>query len=153
MAGRGSAKVRRSRSVAVVSKMRKRTWQLNYRRTSKESYVSIPKELRGELPEPCSQPFCEQPRDTSVCARRDSTLWRKKTSLTRTAIQPLFRLLWIIPVRGCWRITPSTEMPAKGLVESDTDGCTSRQNFFAICLAIVRFDCLSVEDVRRLGQC
>jgi hypothetical protein len=30
----------------------KKTWQLNYKRISKESCVSIPREVRGELPEP-----------------------------------------------------------------------------------------------------
>jgi hypothetical protein len=49
---KGSVKACRSRSVAVVSKMRKRTWQLNYKCISKESCVSIPREVRGELPEP-----------------------------------------------------------------------------------------------------
>ena len=52
MAGRGSVKVCRSRSGAVVSTMPKKTWQVNYKRISKESCVSIPREVRGELPEP-----------------------------------------------------------------------------------------------------
>ena len=43
MAGRDAAKVRRSRSMAVASKMPRRTWQLNYRRTSKEFCALHPK--------------------------------------------------------------------------------------------------------------
>src|ERR1019366_265777 len=57
MAGRGSVKVCRSRSVAIVSKMPKRTWQLNYKSISKESCVSILGEVRGELPDPGTQHF------------------------------------------------------------------------------------------------
>jgi hypothetical protein len=51
MAGRGYVKVCRSRSVAVVSKMPKRTWQVNYRCISKESCGTVLREVRGELPE------------------------------------------------------------------------------------------------------
>jgi hypothetical protein len=51
MAGKGNVKVCRSRSVAVVSKMPKRTWQVNYGCISKESCVSILREVRGESPE------------------------------------------------------------------------------------------------------
>src|ERR1017187_5459760 len=50
--GRGSLKACRSRFVAVVSKMPKRTWQLNYKCISKESCVSILRGARGKLPEP-----------------------------------------------------------------------------------------------------
>src|ERR1022692_224693 len=52
MAGRGSVKVLRSRFVAAVSKTPRRTWQLNYKRRSNESCVSILGEVRGELREP-----------------------------------------------------------------------------------------------------
>ena len=45
----GSVKVRRPRSVAAVSKMPKRTWQLNYKRRSKEYCVSILREVRAWL--------------------------------------------------------------------------------------------------------
>jgi hypothetical protein len=38
-------------TVAVVSKMRKRTWQLNYKPRSKKSCVTILRKVLGELPE------------------------------------------------------------------------------------------------------
>jgi hypothetical protein len=47
--GRGSVKACRSQSRAVVSKMPRTTWQLNYKCISKESCASILREERGEL--------------------------------------------------------------------------------------------------------
>jgi hypothetical protein len=49
--GRASVKACPSRSMAVVSKMPKRTSQRNYKCSSKQSCVSILREERGELPE------------------------------------------------------------------------------------------------------
>jgi len=57
--------------------MPKRIWQLNYKRISKESCVSILREVRGELPEPGGQHFWDflQPRNvTSVAAAKKSTV-------------------------------------------------------------------------------
>src|SRR5690242_18031769 len=51
MAGKGYVRVYRSLSVAVASKMPKRTWQKNYRCISKESSESILRELRVGLRE------------------------------------------------------------------------------------------------------
>src|ERR1700730_16577072 len=59
--GRGSVRAFRSLSRAVVSKMPKRTWQLNYKRISKNSCVSILRKARGELPEPARNIFWERP--------------------------------------------------------------------------------------------
>src|SRR5580704_17184223 len=58
--GRGSARACQSRSVAVVSKMPKRIWQLNYKRTSTKFYVSILRRARGELPEPDGTTFLRE---------------------------------------------------------------------------------------------
>jgi hypothetical protein len=59
-AGRASLSrlgVLRSPSVAVVSRMREKTWQLNYKSRSKKSCVTILRKVRGELRERLSTVF------------------------------------------------------------------------------------------------
>ena len=64
MAGKGYVRVWQSLSMAVVSKMPKKTWQLNYKRILKESCVSILREVRVELPEPITLIVLEMNRGT-----------------------------------------------------------------------------------------
>ena len=87
MAGKGYVRVWRSPSVAVVSKMPKRTWQVNYKCISKESCVSILRAVHGELPDSFSRLHsgCRAP-DRGLAVKK-SAEWKDIRTLAAATLQ------------------------------------------------------------------